>query len=1358
MKKQIAALALLGVTPQLWAQTYHLVWADEFNGTKLSKNWVIEETATPYNNELQCYAKNNVYLEGGNLVLEAKRQSRAGKKFTSGRVNTNGKVSFTHGAVRARIFLPKVSNGLWPAYWMMGSNTAAWPKNGEIDILEGGEKHAIANGTQERAINSAIHWGENPGSHQQDYSVYTHNSTLTGEWHIFTCVWDEQTVRCFMDDSATPYYTFPIARKGTAGNYLQQAMHVLFDLAVGGDFPGILDPEKITALPEKTSSAKMLIDYVRVYQEPGKKNVKAVQNDAEGVAEKEISYPEYKAPEAAAATVAAPLTGNSAVATGNSAVSAAPTAASTVATLQQSKPAGNVITRTVTDGTDPIIGASVSIKGKPVGAITDIDGNFSIEAPEGTDLVFSYIGHDPVTMKAKKGMSVLIKENSKALQEVVVTALGIKRDRKALGYGVGEVKGEELTKAKETNVVNSLAGKVAGLVVSQTAGGASGSTRVILRGSTEMTGNNQPLYVIDGVPLDNTNFGSAGTSGGFDLGDGISSINPDDIENMSILKGPAASALYGSRASHGVILITTKRAAKDSYSLEYNGSFTIDTQLAKWNDIQQVYGMGSNGTYSIDAIANTNKSWGPKADGGNMLDYFDGVSRPYKIIPNNTSGFFRTGFTATNSAILGVNSGKTGVRFTFTDMRNRDIVPNTNMSRDIFNVHANTSINKFDFDLSANYTREHVKNRPALGDSKSNIGKNLMTLATTYDQNWLRTYQDANGNYANWNGMDPYNVNPYWDIYKNSNNSNKDQFRFSGKAIYNVNKHLKVQATLGADLNWFTFEDYKAPTTPGFESGRLQQSDFKNRMYNFELLGIYTNTWGKFDFTGTLGGNIYKVNNKTTITTAQDMKMKDVKALMSFNEISLEPASYRKQINSIYGAVNLGWNHLLYLDATLRGDQSSTLPIQHNVYIYPSFSGSFVFSELLKQYDLLPYGKLRMSYAQVGSDTDPYQLSLVYNKSRFTYPNYTIAYINNNVIPNKNLKPTKTNSYEIGLETKFFKNRMGLDITYYSQRSKNQIMGMASSWGTGYTYRLINAGEIDNRGIEISLNSRPIQTKDFSWDLNVNFSKNSNKVKKLVDGMDMFELEKATWLDVSVVAKVGENYGSIVGPDFQRNANGDILIDKTTGLPLYDKSNHVLGNASWDWTGGLTTTFTYKNLSLSALFDVKVGADLYSMSARASYESGKAKGTLAGREEWNRSEEERLAAGVAKGDWTATGGFIAPGVIDNGDGTYSENTIYVNPEDYWMSVTRNAPSMFVYDNSYIKCREITLSYKLPQSILGSWIKSMSVSFVARNPFILWKNIPNIDPDSNYNNTTGMGLEYGSLPSRKSYGINLNIKF
>lgn len=625
--------------------------------------------------------------------------------------------------------------------------------------------------------------------------------------------------------------------------------------------------------------------------------------------------------------------------------------ASPVAAQNPATPAIRV-TGVVEDSEGPAVGASVREKDTNNGVSTDMDGKFSLMVKPDAILVINYVGYKVKEVKATtEPMTITLEENSQVLSEVVVTALGIKRDRKALGYGLEEVKGNSLDKAKETNVINSMAGRVAGLVVSQTAGGPSGSSRVILRGSTEMTGNNQPLYVVDGVPLDNTNFGSAGTNGGYDLGDGISSINPDDIESMSVLKGPAASALYGSRASHGVILITTKKAGETRYSVEYNGTLTFDQQLSKWNNVQQIYGMGSNGTYSIDAVSNTNKSWGPKADGGNMLKYFDGEERPYLIIPDNTSNFFRTGLTANNTVTVSSNTGTTGVRFTLTDMRNKDIVPNTHMSRDIFNLRTNSTLGRVDLDFSVNYTHEYVKNRPALGDSKSNIGKNLMTLATTYDQQWLRTYENENGEYSNWNGMDPYNVNPYWDVYKNNNESKKDLFRLHASATYNITSHWKLKGTAGAELNWFNFQDFKAPTTPGYEAGYMQKSNFHNQMYNFELIATYNNRWGDFDFTGTAGGNIYLVDNATSLITAQDMQIRDVIALMSFNETSNQENSYRKQINSLFAAVNLGWRGLIYLDATVRGDQSSTLPVGNNIYVYPSFSGSFVFSELIKRSD-----------------------------------------------------------------------------------------------------------------------------------------------------------------------------------------------------------------------------------------------------------------------------------------------------------------------------------------------------------------------------------------------------------------------
>ncbi|SHK67628.1 SusC/RagA family TonB-linked outer membrane protein [Xylanibacter ruminicola] len=1022
-------------------------------------------------------------------------------------------------------------------------------------------------------------------------------------------------------------------------------------------------------------------------------------------------------------------------------------------------PNDQVISGTVVDADGPMIGATVKVAGTNNATVTDLDGRFSLKCQPGDLLEVSYVGFSTKKVKAHQGMKIVMEEDKTVLSEVVVTALGIKRERKALGYGVAEVKGEELTKAKETNVINSLSGKVAGLVVQNTAGGASGSTRVLLRGNTEISGNNQPLYVIDGVPLDNTNFGSAGTEGGYDLGDGISAINPDDIENMTVLKGPAASALYGSRASHGVILITTKKAEKDKVSVEYNGSLTIDKQLAKWDNIQQVYGMGYGGAYSRTATTGTNSSWGAKADNF-LVEYFDHEKRPFMMYPNNTSEFFRTGLTAQNTAILSVNSGKTGVRFSVTDMRNKDILPNTHMSRDNFNLRVTTSAGPVDLDFTANYTREDVKNRPALGDSQSNVGKNLMTLANTYNQEWLKNYQTSEGEYANWNGNDQYNKNPYWDLYKNENTTAKDVFRLTGKAIWNITDHLKLQGTIGTDMNYMDFEDFICMTTPGKMAGQLQNQKYTNRTLNAELLALYNNTFGNFDVNATLGGNIFKVNNKTDIFTGMDQQMKDVVAIMNYAEQSIQQNTYKKQINSIFGSASVGYQHTYYLEATVRGDKSSTLPVTNNVYVYPSFSGSIVFSEFIKNKNLINYGKIRASWAQVGSDTDPYQLALNYSTAKYSYGGFVIGMINNNTQPNKDLKPTRTNSFELGLEMKFFKGRLGLDFTYYNQLSKDQIIALASSSTSGYNYQLVNAGEIENKGIELALNGRVLQLGDFAWDAGVNFSKNTNKVKSLIDGMDYFELEKATWCGVSVGAEVGKNYGSIIGKDFKRTDDGQLIINPESGLPYVDDKTHTLGNASWDWTGGFYSTFTYKNFRLSAGFDVKVGADLFSMSMRSAYSTGKASETLAGREEWYRSEENRKAANMTIEEWRAAGkceGLVVPGVIQNADGTYRENNIAVNPESYWKSAADNAPSMFIYDNSYVKCREITFGYTFPEKWLGKAVKSLSVSFVARNPFIVWKNIPNIDPDSGYN-TSGLGLEYGSLPSRRSYGFNVNVKF
>lgn len=1029
-------------------------------------------------------------------------------------------------------------------------------------------------------------------------------------------------------------------------------------------------------------------------------------------------------------------------------------------------------TITDTEG-EPLIGASVQVKGSARGTVADVDGKFSIDVTPGTVLTIKFLGFvtQEITVSNQKVLDITLEEEVNILKEVAVTALGIKREKKALGYSVGEVKGEELEKAKETNVINALAGKVPGLVISQTAGGPSGSSRVIIRGSTELTGNNQPLYVVDGVPLDNTSFGSADGNGGYDLGDGISSINPDDIENISVLKGPAASALYGSRASHGVILITTKKAGgKKKLGIELNSTTTIEHQLTKYNDLQTTYGQGTEGRINgIDDKHSSSKNWGPKIDEGLYITYFDGVRRPYKFIENNIDGFFRTGITTTNTLVLNATHDKTGVRLSYTNMMNRDIVPNTDMSRNTINLRANTQIaGKLDLDFKVNYVREDVNNRPALSGDRTNVGKNLMTLATTFDQRWLKdSYRTANGEYYDWNNHDIYNLNPYWIVNEMNNNSDKDKFSGTGVMSFKFNDKFQARLTGGGEINMFTFQDYAPYSTPGKETGMLKNTTYKNYTYNTELLVTYKDKFGLFDVGANVGGNIFFVNNRTESITGKDMRMREVVALQSFLQKEVVEDVYRKQINSVFGMVNVGYNNFLYLDATLRGDKSSTLPSSKNTYVYPSVSGSFLFTEVLNiDKDILPYGKIRASAAQVGSDTDPYRLSLQYAMIDKAYGNYPLGAIYSSNVPNPNLKPTRTNSAEFGLELRLLKSRIGFDFTYYTQNSKDQIMRLNTSIASGYNAKIVNAGDIENKGVEIVLNTRPIELNDFSWDLNFNFSKNTNKVKKLASGLDRFTLSEAAWLNVTVDAVVGENYGAIMGKDFLRNDNGDIIINASTGLPEVSDQVSVLGNATWDWTGGINTNLKYKNFSLSAIFDIKVGADLYSMSARSFINTGKSKETLEGRDGWYRSEEQRLEAGMSATDWAAankvSGGYIAKGVVEtidgNGDKVYVENTKYVDPEKYWDHISRTAPAAFVYDNSYVKVREITLSYRFPKKLIQKWVDDMSVSFVSRNPFIIYKNIDNIDPDSNYNNSTGMGLEFGSLPSRRSFGVNINVKF
>ncbi len=1044
--------------------------------------------------------------------------------------------------------------------------------------------------------------------------------------------------------------------------------------------------------------------------------------------------------------------------------------ASTIRTESEQQSQRTIKGKVVDEDGEPLIGATVRVKNVATGTITDSKGLFNLQTPQTGMIEVSYVGYKPleVALSSQQFYTIVLESQIILMDDVVVTALGIKRERKALGYAVGEIKGEELNTAKEMNVINSLAGKIAGVVVTQGAGGPAGASKIVIRGNTSLTGSNNPLYVVDGVPLDNTSFGSAGQYGGYDLGDGISSINPDDIESMSVLKGPAASALYGSRAAHGVILITTKKAkasAHKSLGIEVNSNITFEKQSTQYDNIQRTYGQGWSGTLQLDDTdsKSSSSSWGPKFDAGIILASFDGVPRPFVYIDNNVDGFFNTGVTATNSLILNSVKEDNSIRIAYTNLTNKDIMPNATIQRNSIDVRDIFKIGKkLEVDLKVNYVNEVVENRPALSDSRTNVANNLMNLASNIDQAWLRdNYQNADGTYFDWNSGDTWNINPYWIQYAMKNETKKHQYMGIASLKYDIMQGLHAKLTGGGENVNFKFMDYIPYSTPSELLGKMQQSIFENSSYNLELLVNYQTRVKDFGFNITGGGNIYHVDNRSTTIVAKNMEMKETVALQSFLEKETTQGGYRKQINSAFLFANISWKDFLYTDLTMRADKSSTLPSDNNVYYYPSISGSFLFSELLPNKKIINYGKIRASWAQVGSDTDPYMLELNYKMTDKTFDKYPTGYISSSVIPNKDLKPTKTNSFETGLELRMFNDRLGFEFTYYTQDSKNQIMYVPTSVTSSYPSQLINAGNLRNSGIEITLNTRPIQNKDYSWDLNFNFSKNNNKVIELNEGIESLEIAAARWLGVKVLALPGEEYGVIMGQDFKRNENGDIIINAQSGLPEITDDLQKLGKATWDWTGGLSTSFRYKNIKLSAIIDVKVGADMFTMTDRSLVKSGKSMKTIEGRDAWDRSEEERISAGILAGNWAPTGGYVAPGVIEetdaNGNKTYRTNDIIVNPRDYWEHVTNKTAAPFMYDNSYVKMRELTVGYVFPKKWINKYLESLSVSFVARNPFTIYKNIPNIDPDSNYN-TSAIGLEYGSLPTRRSFGVNVNVKF
>lgn len=1035
---------------------------------------------------------------------------------------------------------------------------------------------------------------------------------------------------------------------------------------------------------------------------------------------------------------------------------------------QQITISGTVVA--VDDGS-ALPGVSIVVKGTTQGTITDLDGKYSIAVSSGKDsLQVSYLGMltQLIAINNQVVINVKMMADQKNMKEVVVTALGIKREKKALGYAVQEIKGMEMQTARDASFINQLSGKVAGLNITSTTGGPGSSSRIVLRGVTSLSGSNQALIVIDGVPMENNTSNNTTQWGGRDFGNGLSDINPDDIESVSVLKGANAAALYGSLAANGVIVITTKKGtASKGIGVSFNSSTTIELPYIQ-TKFQNTYGAGRNGkfegpwtmvsgipTYNTTS-ANAFGSWGPKMEGQTIRDW-DGQVRAFNPEPDNYKEYFQTGVTSVNNISLQGGSEKVTYRLSAGNFTTKDIVPNTTLNRT--NVTARTAAvisEKISIDVAVTYSNQVADNRLGLANSFS-APRNYVMMPRNISASSLENYQmDASGKektwYTNWNWM----TNPYWHRNFELNTDSRDRLIGIVSASYQILPRLRGMFRSNADFNFRKNEEREAYNGISNSMGSFSIGSSTYKQYQSDFLFTYDNKiTDDLTYVVNVGGSTLQKRDETT-----SQRTDGGLAIPYFynieNSVNRPTVSHQlteSRTNGLYSFVQFSYKTWLFLDVTARNDWSSTLPKSNRSYFYPSVSSGFVFTEALDwKQNILSFGKLRASWAQVGRDTDPY-------RTNYSYPasgsfNGAPMYQLDPSIPLLNLKPEITSNIEFGTELIFFNNRIGLDVTYYLSNTKNQILPASVSASSGFVNAIINSGEIMNKGIEIQLKTKPIETKNFRWNLDFNFAHNKNEVVALTNGLETYQLFYQ-W-NLTIEARPGHAYGDIVGYGIKRDANGNKFVDEN-GLYIRDEKPKVLGNYNPKFTGGVQNGFNYKNFSMAFLIDYRVGGDMFSgTNMYASGYSGNLESTLEGREAWYASEADRIAAGVSPENWVATGGYLAEGVTASG----AINSVYVNPELYWGQFsewTNEIHEEFIYDASFVKLREVTIGYQFPSHISDRMhLRGLSVALTARNLWLIYSGVPNIDPESSYSNGNGQGYEIYSWPTRRSIGINIKI--
>jgi TonB-linked SusC/RagA family outer membrane protein len=988
----------------------------------------------------------------------------------------------------------------------------------------------------------------------------------------------------------------------------------------------------------------------------------------------------------------------------------------------------------------PLVSVSVLEKGTSNGVATDLEGKYSIQVADGATLVFSYTGYttQEVKLGAENSINITLEEGI-TTDEVVVTALGIQKSTKALTYSATEVDASSFGDARETNVINSLAGKVAGVNVSSTATGAGGSSRVIIRGNNSLSGSNQPLYVVDGVPIDNTNLGAAGMWGGADGGDGISSINPNDIESMTVLKGTSAAALYGYRSANGVILITTKSGNKrKGIGVEFNTQLRTDHVINTY-DFQQEYGHGRLGAKpgtQAEALDQGLYAWGAALDGSNVMQ-FDGVERPYSAHGDNLSNFYQTGLTYVNTLTLTGGNDKYNFRFSASNLDNSDIVPNSGLTRRNFTLRTNAQFtDKFRATVLAMYVNENAQNRPRLSDSPGNANYTAWSLPTSIDINDLKG--DANKLGANSDGTElqfndnVFVTNPFWAAHQFENNSTKNRLTGKVQLQYDIMQGLYVRGKIGLDRYNNRTRNLTPYGTAYSAFGQISEGTREVSEINSEImLGYDKDLTEDVGISVFVGANRQQNVDESIGGSGSNFNVPFLHSITNTANRSVNYGFGATQVNSWFGSAEISLMRAIYLNGTYRNDYFSTLTSPtgtgENNQGYFSAGISAVLSDLMSMPSVIDFAKVRLSYGTgsgIGQAGSPYQLNLTYGIFGQGHLGNPLGGISNGSIPNAALVPLLTSEFEAGFDVRLLGGLLNLDFTYYNRGTESDIIGASVSPTSGYGSKIVNLGKMTNNGVELLLTARPVKTADFTWDIGFNYGRNNNTVVSLLteadDGETIRDGESRT-RNAYIEHVEGLPYSQIAGFQYARNADGSIELD-ADGLPVQGEFTHF-GTGVHPNMYGINNEFRYKNLTISFLVDIRTGGKIYAATNAYGYFRGLHQATLQGR--------------------TTGLGIVEASEVEN----------------YYQRIAFGITEEFVADASFAKLRQALISYNVPKDVLGGLpIGGLTLSIGARNLAILWKNVDNIDPESTYNTSNGQGLEMFGVPSTRSFQFNLGIRF